>query len=103
MPGLAASVRGLFKERIFALIIKGLEWLFLIGSPIVVAAMTIAAGAYKERQSPMSLRRLPSPLPQWLRFCFDLMNGVRNEHRQTNSHWVFHRYYLIIPVTLLAR
>jgi hypothetical protein len=37
-------LRGLFKEGIFTLIIKGVEWLVLIGSPIVVAAMTVAAG-----------------------------------------------------------
>jgi hypothetical protein len=37
-------LRGLLKEGIFALVIKGLEWLFFIGSPIVVGAMTIVAG-----------------------------------------------------------
>ncbi len=45
MPGFGAFVRGLFKEGFFTLIIECLKWLFAIGSPIVVAAVTIAAGA----------------------------------------------------------
>jgi hypothetical protein len=44
VAGKESFLRSLFKEGIFALIIKGFEWLVQIGSPILVAALTIAAG-----------------------------------------------------------